>query len=74
MIQFKYRVNIVWSEEDDCYVVELPEFATEIQRYFTHGDTYQEALENAQDVLALLTESYKAEGKALPQPQTLQIA
>ncbi|MEL6470801.1 MAG: type II toxin-antitoxin system HicB family antitoxin [Cyanobacteria bacterium J06623_4] len=63
MIQFKYRVNIVWSEEDDCYVVELPEFATEIQRYFTHGDTYQEALENAQEVLALLTESYKAEGR-----------
>ncbi|MGB5914959.1 MAG: type II toxin-antitoxin system HicB family antitoxin [Phormidesmis sp.] len=74
MIQFKYRVNIIWSEEDDCYVVELPEFATEIQRYFTHGDTYQEALENAQEVLALLTESYKAEGRSLPRPQTLQAA
>lgn len=74
MIQSKYRVNIVWSEEDDCYVVELPEFATEIQRYFTHGDTYQEALDNAQEVLELLLESYKAEGKTLPQPQTLQTA
>ena len=40
MNESKYRVNIIWSEEDDCYVVELPEFATEIQRYFTHGDTY----------------------------------
>lgn len=74
MNQFKYRVNIIWSNEDDCYVVELPEFVTEIQRYFTHGDTYQEALENAQEVLALLIESYEAEGTALPQPQTLQVA
>ena len=74
MNQFKYRVNIIWSEEDNCYVVELPEFATEIQRYFTHGETYQEALENAQEVLELLIESYQDEGRALPQPQTLQAA
>ncbi|MEL6489930.1 MAG: type II toxin-antitoxin system HicB family antitoxin [Cyanobacteria bacterium J06634_6] len=74
MIQFKYRVNIAWSESDDCYIVELPEFATEIQRYFTHGDTYQEALDNAQEVLELLVESYKAEGRELPKPQTLQAA
>ena len=74
MNQFKYRVNIIWSEEDDCYVVELPEFANEIQRYFTHGDTYKEALDNAQEVIELLIESYKAEGRTLPQPQTLQVA
>ena len=74
MNESKYRVNIIWSEEDDCYVVELPEFATEIQRYFTHGETYREALENAQEVLELLIESYQAEGRSLPQPQTLQAA
>lgn len=74
MNQFKYRVNIIWSDEDDCYLVELPEFATEIQRYFTHGDTYQEALKNAQEVIELLIESYQAEGRTLPQPQTLQAA
>ncbi|MEL6881801.1 MAG: type II toxin-antitoxin system HicB family antitoxin [Cyanobacteria bacterium J06607_10] len=74
MIQFKYRVNIIWSETDQCYLVELPEFATEIQRYFTHGDTYQEALQNAQEVLELLTASYIEEGRDLPQPQTLQAA
>jgi len=72
MNQFKYRVNIIWSDEDDCYLVELPEFATEIQRYFTHGDTYQEALKNAQEAIELLVESYAEEGRKLPQPQTLQ--
>ena len=74
MNQIKYRVNILWSEEDKCYLVELPEFATEIQRYFTHGDTYEEALSNAQEVLELLIESYQAEGEPLPLPQILQTA
>ncbi len=74
MSQLKYRVNIVWSEADQAYLVELPEFVTEIQRYFTDGDTYEEALSNAQEVLKLLIESYQAEGKPLPQPQTFQVA
>lgn len=51
MNQLKYRVNIVWSEVDGAYRVELPEFATEIQRYLTDGNTYEEALKNAQEVL-----------------------
>ncbi|CDM97891.1 MAG: type II toxin-antitoxin system HicB family antitoxin [Limnospira sp. PMC 1291.21] len=74
MIPSKYRINIIWSEEDNCYLVELPEFATPIQRYFTHGDTYEEALTNAQEVLELLLESYRTEGKDLPEPQVLQVA
>jgi len=74
MTSLKYRVNILWSEEDDAYLVELPEFAAEAQRYFTHGDTYEEALHNAQEVLQLLIESYQDEGKSLPQPQILQAA
>jgi predicted RNase H-like HicB family nuclease len=73
MIASKYRINIIWSEEDGCYLVELPEFATSIQRYFTHGDTYEEALTNAKEVLALLIESYMEEGKNLPEPQVLQV-
>ncbi len=72
MTSLKYRVNILWSEEDEAYLVELPEFATEAQRYFTHGDTYEEALHNAQEVLELLVESYQAEDRTLPQPQILQ--
>jgi antitoxin HicB len=74
MSKLKYRVYISWSELDGCYVVELPEFSNEIQRYFTHGDTYQEALDNAQEVLELLVESYQPEGRELPQPKTLQAA
>ncbi|QJB29544.1 type II toxin-antitoxin system HicB family antitoxin [Limnospira fusiformis SAG 85.79] len=73
MSQLKYRVNIVWSEVDQACLVELPEFATEIQRYFTDGDTYEEAVKNGQEVLELLIESYQAENRPLPQPQILEV-
>jgi predicted RNase H-like HicB family nuclease len=45
-------------------VVTLPEF----RNNHTHGETYEEALENAQEVLELLVETYQADGRPLPQP------
>ena len=52
--------------------MELPEFSHPLQQYFTHGDTYEEAIANAQEVLELLIEDYEATGKLLPVPQTVQ--
>jgi predicted RNase H-like HicB family nuclease len=66
-----YSVLIQWSDEDQVYVVSLPEFGPYAH---THGDTYEEALKNAQEVLELLVETYQEEGKPLPQPATLQCA
>jgi antitoxin HicB len=60
-----YTIIIQWSNEDNCFVVSLPEFK-DVMQPVTHGDTYQEALDNAQEVLELLIESYQEEGKALP--------
>ena len=37
----------------------------------THGNTYEEALKNATEVLELLIESSVEEGKPLPEPLTL---
>lgn len=59
----RYTILIQWSDEDQCYVVSLPEFG----RYaHTHGNTYEEALHNAQEVLELLVE----DDALLPEPQT----
>ncbi|MCG8366378.1 MAG: type II toxin-antitoxin system HicB family antitoxin [Pseudanabaenales cyanobacterium] len=73
----KYAIVIQWSDEDDCFVVSLPEFE-DVMQPVTHGNTYEEALKNAQEVLALLIESAHKEGKPLPEPQTfgtsLQVA
>ena len=62
----KYTIVIQWSDEDNCFVVFLPEFE-DVMQPVTHGETYGEAFENAQEVLELLVESALAEGKALPQ-------
>lgn len=66
----KYTIVIQWSDEDQCYVVFLPEF-THVMQPCTHGDTYEEALKNAQEVLELLIETALEDGEALPEPQTL---
>ncbi|MCY7277709.1 MAG: type II toxin-antitoxin system HicB family antitoxin [Phormidesmis sp. CAN_BIN44] len=73
----KYTIVIQWSDEDQCFVVLLPEF-TNVMQPVTHGDTYDEAFKNAQEVLELLVESALKLGEPLPEPkrfgQTLQIA
>ncbi|MCW5315257.1 type II toxin-antitoxin system HicB family antitoxin [Nostoc sp. KVJ3] len=53
----KYIILIQWSNEDECYVVSLPDFS-DVMQPCTHGDTYNEALKNAQEVLEMLIESY----------------
>ncbi|WP_008315265.1 type II toxin-antitoxin system HicB family antitoxin [Leptolyngbya sp. PCC 6406] len=64
----KYTIVIQWSEEDSCFVVFLPEFENVMQPV-THGETYAEAFQNAQEVLELLVESAIAAGETLPVPQ-----
>jgi predicted RNase H-like HicB family nuclease len=50
----RYPMVIVWSDEDDCYLVHLPDFPE--QKFRTHGATYEEAAKNGQEVLELLLE------------------
>jgi predicted RNase H-like HicB family nuclease len=58
----RYSIQINWSDEDQVYIVTLPEFHGSL----THGDTYEEAVKNAQEVLELLIEVYQEDGKPLP--------
>ncbi|MEH1820404.1 MAG: type II toxin-antitoxin system HicB family antitoxin [Nostoc sp.] len=64
----KYTIVIQWSDEDECFVVSLPEWG---EFCHTHGETYKEALKNAQEVLEMLIESFLADGEPLPEPKTL---
>lgn len=65
----KYTIIVQWSDEDQCYVVSLPEFENVFQPC-THGDTYEEAVKNAQEVLKMLIESALEDGEPLPEPKT----
>ncbi|MDF5717588.1 MAG: type II toxin-antitoxin system HicB family antitoxin [Rhizonema sp. PD38] len=67
----KYTIMIQWSDEDQCYVVLLPEF-TDIMQPCTYGETYEEALKNAREVLELLIDTALKNGETLPEPKTLE--
>ena len=70
MNNLKYRILIQWSNEDNCFLVSLPDFKEE-QQWVTHGETYEEALQNAVEVMDILLEIYQEKGKTLPTPQIL---
>ncbi len=67
-MNYRYTIIIQWSDEDKCYVVSLPEWGDFCH---THGDTYEEAFKNAQEVLGMLIESSLENGESLPEPQTI---
>ncbi len=70
-MQYKYSIIIQWSEEDQLFLVTLPEF-TDVMQPCTHGKDYQEALQNAQDLIESLIEIYQEDNQ--PLPQLLQVA
>lgn len=61
----KYEVIIYWSNEDECFIAEVPELKT----IMTHGDTQTEALQNAQEVIKLWLEVAREEGREIPEPK-----
>lgn len=60
---------IQWSDEDDAFIVSLPEFGG----CKTHGATYEEAAKNGREVLELLVESCLEDGEPLPEPMTYSV-
>jgi antitoxin HicB len=64
-----YSMLIEWSDEDQAYLVTLPEWAESVMQPVTHGATYEEAAKNGREVLELLAGSAKAEGEPLPPPR-----
>ena len=57
---------IEWSDEDQAYLVTLPEWADRVLMPATHGATYGEAVKNGQEVLTLLVRSAQEQGAPLP--------
>jgi antitoxin HicB len=70
-MNLKYEMLIRWSDEDNCYLVALPDFPG--QQWSTHGDTYEEAAKNGREVLELLVESYKQRNLPLPIPTVQEV-
>jgi predicted RNase H-like HicB family nuclease len=61
----RYELIIYWSDEDEAFVVEVPELAG----CMADGATYQEALANAEVVIGEWIETAKALGREIPEPK-----
>jgi antitoxin HicB len=62
----RYSMVIEWSDDDQIFVVSLPEWGNLVH---THGTTYEEALQQGKDLIEALIASREASGELLPDPR-----
>ena len=70
----QYSMTVQWSDEDQLFLVTIPEFSHLVIMPCTHGKTRQQAIDNGEEVIEMYLEAWKIEGESIPQPNTLQIA
>ena len=70
----RYSMIVQWSDEDQLFLVTIPEFASRVIMPCTHGKTRAEAILNGEEVIEMYLEAWLAEGESIPEPSTLQIA
>ena len=61
----RYEVIIFWSDEDQAFLAEVPELAG----CMADGQTYQEALKNAEVAIDEWIETAKELGRPIPEPK-----
>ena len=66
-----YSMVIQWSDEDQAFLVSLPEWEGRVSNPVTHGDTYEQAAKNGLDAITALSEWTMKRGEVLPAPSIL---
>lgn len=64
-MESKYEMIIYWNQEDEAFVVEVPE----LPGCMADGRTYQEAVANAELVISEWIETAKELGRPIPSPK-----
>jgi len=62
---YRYELIVYWSDEDERFVVEVPE----LPGCMADGRTYTEAVENAQTIISEWIETAQSQGREIPQPR-----
>ena len=62
---FKYEIIIYWSKEDEAYIAEVPE----LLGCMADGETYKDALLNAEQIIQEWIETAELLGREIPQPK-----
>ncbi len=60
-----YELVIYWDQTDKIFVVEVPE----LPGCMTHGATRTEAVQNAEEAIALWVQTAQEDGLTIPQPR-----
>ena len=60
-----YHINIFYSDEDECYIADIPD----LKFCSACGSTAEEALREAQVAKAAWLAAAKERGKAIPKPR-----
>ena len=61
----RYEMIIYWSEEDEAFIVEVPE----LPGCMADGATYQQALANAEILIQEWIETARELGRPIPEPK-----
>ena len=62
---YKYDLIIYWSEEDERFIVEVPE----LPGCMADGETYEEAVANAKIAIKEWIETARELGREIPEPK-----
>ena len=61
----RYEMIIWWRDEDEAFVVEVPE----LPGCTAHGDTRADAIDNAEEAVAFWLKTAKEDGASIPKPK-----
>ena len=64
-MSIRYELIINWSEDDGGFVVEVPE----LHGCMADGETYQQAVSNAQQVIEEWIDTARELGRPVPEPK-----
>lgn len=61
----RYEIILYWSDEDAAYIAEVPE----LPGCVSDGESYAEAVENAEDAIRAWIETADDLGRPVPEPK-----
>ncbi|MCP4404713.1 MAG: type II toxin-antitoxin system HicB family antitoxin [bacterium] len=61
----KYEIILYWSDEDEAFIAEVPE----LSGCMADGETYFEALKNAETIIQEWLETAQELGRPIPEPR-----
>ncbi len=64
-MSYKYEIIIYWSDEDELFIVEIPE----LPGCMAQGDTPETALANAKEAIELWLDTAREFGDPVPEPK-----